>query len=127
MHPARELVFVYGTLRRGEANHFRMATAEFVSIGQITGRLYQISWYPGLILDEAGDEIAGEVYSVDSEMLGNLDSFEGISAGDTQGCEYRRVATTVMAPDGGTFTAWVWEWLAAISESQRLHHGDWLT
>ncbi|MEO7099711.1 MAG: gamma-glutamylcyclotransferase family protein [Luteolibacter sp.] len=126
MTPPRELVFVYGTLRRGGSNHFRMDGAEFITAGRICGRMYKIDWYPGLVLDEAGDDIVGEVYSVDLEMLGNLDSFENVSAGDVEDSEYRRVETTVAREDGETLTAWIWEWLGEVDESQRIHHGDWL-
>jgi gamma-glutamylcyclotransferase (GGCT)/AIG2-like uncharacterized protein YtfP len=126
MSAPRELVFVYGTLRRGGSNHFRMDGAEPVTDGRISGKLYRISWYPGLVLDDAGDDIIGEVYAVDPEMLGNLDAFEGVSAGETQDSEYRRVQTTVTRADGETLTAWVWEWLGAVDEAQRLDHGDWL-
>lgn len=126
MTPSRELVFVYGTLRRGGSNHFRMDSADYVTEGRICGKMYKIDWYPGLVLDDAGDDILGEVYSVDSELLGNLDSFENVSAGDTEGREYRRVLTTVTRPDGETLNAWIWEWLGEIDENQRLSGGDWL-
>ena len=126
MAPSPQLVFVYGTLRRGGSNHFRMAGAEFVSSGTVSGRLYRIDWYPGLVLDEAGDEIHGEVYSVDAEQLAALDIFEGLSAGEIEGSEYRRVATTVMQRNSLPITAWVWEWLGLTDESRRLTDGDWL-
>lgn len=126
MHRAPESVFVYGTLRRGGSNHFRMAGAEFVSAGTIAGRMYRIDWYPGLVLDATGDEIHGEVYTVDAGMLAALDTFEGLSAGEIQGCEYRRVQTTVVGRDSQIMTAWVWEWLGIVNESQRLTAGDWL-
>ncbi|MEO8614231.1 MAG: gamma-glutamylcyclotransferase family protein, partial [Luteolibacter sp.] len=45
------MVFVYGTLRRGGSNHFRMDGAEFITAGRIAGRMYKIDWYPGLVLD----------------------------------------------------------------------------
>lgn len=121
-----ELVFVYGTLRRGGSNHFRMANAQFVSTGTIRGRMYRIDWYPGLILDEAGDEIHGEVYTVDTEELQTLDIFEGVSAGEYEGSEYRRVQTTVVQQDSMILTAWVWEWLGRVDESQKVSDGDWL-
>lgn len=121
-----QLVFVYGTLRRGGSNHFRMAGAEFIAPGTITGRMYRIDWYPGLVLDPAGDEIHGEAYSVDSELLSALDIFEGLSAGEIEGSEYRRVETTVMRQDSQTLTAWVWEWLGMVEEGQRISDGDWL-
>lgn len=126
MQPPPELVFVYGTLRRGGSNHFRMAGAEFVTAGTISGRMYRINWYPGLVLDAAGDEIHGEVYSADPELLAALDIFEGISAGEMDGSEYRRVQTTVVGQDSQLLTAWVWEWLGMTDESQRLRDGDWL-
>ncbi|HEX7260527.1 MAG TPA: gamma-glutamylcyclotransferase family protein, partial [Luteolibacter sp.] len=105
MEPTPQLVFVYGTLRRGGSNHFRLAGAEFITAGTITGRMYRIDWYPGLVLDNAGDEIHGEVYSVDPEQLAALDLFEGLSAGEITGCEYRRVQTTVVRQDSETLTA----------------------
>jgi gamma-glutamylcyclotransferase (GGCT)/AIG2-like uncharacterized protein YtfP len=126
MHPTPQLVFVYGTLRRGGSNHFRMAGAEFISSGTVAGRLYRIDWYPGLVLDEAGDEIHGEVYSVGPDLLAALDVFEGLSAGEIEGSEYRRVQTTVMQQDSQTLHAWVWEWLGMTDENQRLADGDWL-
>ncbi len=126
MDAQREIVFVYGTLRRGGSNHFRMEAAEFIAKGRISGKMYRIDWYPGLVLDGAGDDIVGEAYSVDLELLGNLDSFEGVSAGDKEGCEYRRVPTMVTCAAGQTLTAWVWEWLGEVEENQRLRSGDWL-
>ena len=126
MSPSPQIVFVYGTLRRGGSNHFRMAGAEFISSGTVQGRLYRIDWYPGLVLDETGDEIHGEVYSVDAEQLAALDVFEGLSAGEIEGSEYRRVSTTVMQQSSQPITAWVWEWLGLTDESHRLTDGDWL-
>lgn len=126
MDSSPQLVFVYGTLRREGSNHFRMAGAEFISPGTITGRMYRIDWYPGLVLDPAGDEIHGEVYSVGPELLSALDVFEGLSAGEMEGSEYRRVQTTVMKQDSQTTTAWVWEWLGMVEEGQRIRDGDWL-
>ncbi len=121
-----QLVFIYGTLRRGGSNDFRMAGAEFITRGTITGRMYRIDWYPGLVLDEAGGEIHGEVYAVGPELLSALDVFEGLSAGEMQGSEYRRTQTTVIQKNSYVLTAWVWEWLGVTEESQRISAGDWL-
>ncbi len=126
MDPSPPLVFVYGTLRRGGSNHFRMAGAEFVTAGTIAGRMYRIDWYPGIVLDDTGDEIHGEVYAVGPEQLAALDLFEGLSAGEIQGSEYRRIRTTVVRQDSQTLSAWVWEWLGITDETQRLSDGDWL-
>ncbi|MEY4244609.1 MAG: hypothetical protein RLZZ245_2194 [Verrucomicrobiota bacterium] len=126
MQPALQTVFVYGTLRKGGSNHFRMAGAEFVTAGTIRGRMYRIDWYPGLVLDDSGDEIQGEVYAVDAELLAALDVFEGLSAGEIEGSEYRRARATVVARDSRILEAWVWEWLGMVDESRRVSGGDWL-
>ncbi len=118
MTDSRELVFVYGTLRLGGSNHFRMADAEFVESGTLRGRLYRIDWYPGLVVDPAGDEISGEIYSVNPEDMGVLDAFEGH--------EYRRIRATVRTPYGVPMQAWIWEWLMPVDEGQRITGGDWL-
>ena len=126
MDTAVQRVFVYGTLRRGGSNHFRMAGAEFISCGTIAGRMYRIDWYPGLVLDPAGDEVHGEVYVVGPDLLSVLDIFEGGSVGEVEGSEYRRVETTVMKQDSQTLSAWVWEWRGPVDESQRVSGGNWL-
>lgn len=118
MADSRELVFVYGTLRRGGSNHFRMAAAEFLESGTLRGRLYRVDWYPGLVMDAAGDEIHGEVFAVRPEQLAELDDFEGQ--------EYRRIRATVKTPYGVPMKVWIWEWLMPTDEGQRITGGDWL-
>ena len=122
----RHLVFVYGTLRRGGSNHFRMAGAEYIASGSIMGRMYRIDWYPGLVLDPSGYEIQGEVYQTDAELLAALDLFEGISSGEVEGSEYRRLETTVVLHDSQVVNAFVWEWHGVIDESRRISSGDWV-
>ncbi len=118
-------VFVYGTLRQGGSNHFRMAGSRFVSAGHVKGRLYRIDWYPGLILDPEAGEVLGEVFDVTAEQLRELDVFEGLSAGEVEGCEYRRVLTEVTSGESTTH-AWVWEWVGPFNEADRIPDGDWL-
>ncbi len=113
----REFVFVYGTLRSGGSNHFRMDGAEFVSKGTVRGRMYRIEWYPGLVLDEAGDVLTGEVHAVNAAQLAALDRFEGVA--------YRRVKAVVDC-GGNPLDAWLWEWLGPLDESMRITSGDWL-
>jgi gamma-glutamylcyclotransferase (GGCT)/AIG2-like uncharacterized protein YtfP len=115
-----EMVFVYGTLRGGGSNHFRMEGAEFVTTATVRGRLYGIDWYPGLILDGTADCIHGEIYQVSPELMASLDAFEGDG--------YRRVMTQARS-DGdhrSPLAAWVWEWLGPVDENKRITSGDWL-
>jgi gamma-glutamylcyclotransferase (GGCT)/AIG2-like uncharacterized protein YtfP len=123
-----EIVFVYGTLRRGGSNAFRMDGADFLGAGSVRGHLYRIDWYPGLILAEDGVPILGEIYAVPTLQLAALDEFEGVSA-DENAAEYRRVKTRFTPADTAqpACEAWVWEWIGPTDESQRIPGGDWLS
>lgn len=127
MDSESQLIFVYGTLRGGGCNHFRMAGAVRVGAGILRGRIYRIAWYPGLVLDPAGDEVQGELYWVKMDHLAALDAFEGLAEGRTEGLEYRRVTASVIAEDANKFSAWVWEWRGATSEKDRISEGNWLS
>jgi gamma-glutamylcyclotransferase (GGCT)/AIG2-like uncharacterized protein YtfP len=119
MIPPPEEVFVYGTLRRGGSNHFRMDGAEFVAAATVRGRLYGIDWYPGLVPDDAAEQISGEIYQVSAGLLESLDAFEGP--------EYRRVRVMAALRDAAPHAVWVWEWLGPCHENQRILSGDWLS
>ena len=117
-----EVVFVYGTLRRGGSNHFRMANSLFVAQGKVRGRLYRIDWYPGFVADENAGPVVGEFFMANAETIAALDEFEG--------SEYRKVKIAVeVKEEAGVVSkvqAWIWEWLGETSESQRIVGGDWL-
>jgi gamma-glutamylcyclotransferase (GGCT)/AIG2-like uncharacterized protein YtfP len=77
----KHLVFVYGTLRRGEANAMssRFAQAKFIAEATVGGSLYDLGAYPGLLVNESNSSVIGEVYEVDGELLNQLDDFEASS------------------------------------------------
>lgn len=123
-------VFVYGTLRKGGSNHFRMDGAEFVGKGCVKGEIYLIDSnpvliFPALKLDAAG-RVAGEVYRVSDAQLEVLDAFEGISERYEEPHEYRRVMVAVELDVGDSINAWVWEWNRGLNEAKPLPLGDWL-
>ncbi len=119
-------VFVYGTLRKGGSNHFRMAGTEFAGEGKVAGRMWKLDWYPVLIL---GGEtfVKGEIYRVDDRILEELDRFEGITPDPTVSREYRRVMTAVNLSGGGTADAWIWEWTGDPVGALPLAGEDWLS
>ncbi|XP_039504291.1 gamma-glutamylaminecyclotransferase B-like isoform X1 [Pimephales promelas] len=81
-------VFVYGTLKKGQPNHFIMkdhakGQAEFVAHARtvdpyplVIATEYNIPFL--LVLDKpgTGQRVHGEIYSVDQKMLEFLDEFE---------------------------------------------------
>ncbi|KAI4896200.1 hypothetical protein NFI96_026426 [Prochilodus magdalenae] len=80
-------IFVYGTLKRGQPNHYRMlditnGKAKFLSCARTVEK------YPLIIAGEynipfllnvpgSGQHVQGEIYIVDDQMLKFLDWFEG--------------------------------------------------
>ena len=75
------LVFVYGTLRRGGARAMsvRFPNSKFIADAKVSGSLYDLGAYPGLLLNESNSFVIGEVYEVDDEILNQLDDIEASS------------------------------------------------
>ena len=70
-------IFVYGTLLKGEHNHYLLENAEFLFYGKTKKEytLYGLGSFPGLV-EGGGDSISGEVYSVKPSELQHLDALE---------------------------------------------------
>ena len=116
--PQDDLVFVYGTLRRGGSNHWRMEQCRYVCDANARGRLFRIDWYPGAIFEPNDpNRIVGEIYAVPDAIMRELDQFEGE--------EYERVRVTAQV-DGGFEQAWAWNYLLPVDEAKRILSGNWL-
>jgi gamma-glutamylcyclotransferase (GGCT)/AIG2-like uncharacterized protein YtfP len=117
----KHLVFVYGTLRRGGAGamSIRFPASKFIADAQVSGSLYDLGAFPGLLLNESNSLVTGEVYEVDDELLNKLDDFEASS-------HYRRRQVEISL--GGHRTAcWVYEPDPEFYSPRTLiPSGDWL-
>ena len=73
------LIFVYGTLLRGESNHRELGPARFVADACTEPRyeLVSLGHYPAL-LEHGSDAVRGEIFDVPEEWLGHLDLFEDV-------------------------------------------------
>ena len=73
-----ELVFVYGTLRRGHGNHLLLESSRFIDAG-LTKEKYAMyaNGIPFVNDDEEVSNIFGEVYQVSKHTLNMLDLLEG--------------------------------------------------
>lgn len=77
----KHLVFVYGSLRSGSPHSMtvRFPNSKFVADAKVSGSLYDLGEYPGLLLNDSNSQVIGEVYEVDDELLNELDDFEASS------------------------------------------------
>ncbi|HTA93788.1 MAG TPA: gamma-glutamylcyclotransferase family protein [Polyangiaceae bacterium] len=71
------LLFVYGSLKRGQANHRQLRGARFIAAVRTVPAfaLRELAGYPALV--PGSRAIAGELYEVPTERLAELDEFEG--------------------------------------------------
>ncbi|CAG4892311.1 gamma-glutamylcyclotransferase family protein [Paraburkholderia saeva] len=81
-------VFVYGTLRAGEVNDISSAAARhdiaaptLLGTATVKGRLYDFGAYPGLVVDEHGVSVTGDVYAIDDALVAVLDEIEEVYPG----------------------------------------------
>lgn len=76
-------IFVYGTLKKGQSNHFYLDDYGSQFLGEGTLYNHKITEVPGVnfpfILDEScpGCKVEGEIYAVDPEILNKIDKLEG--------------------------------------------------
>jgi gamma-glutamylcyclotransferase (GGCT)/AIG2-like uncharacterized protein YtfP len=114
MEPAKELLFVYGTLRRGASRGGYAARleaeAEWLGPARTPGRLYQVNPdYPGMVKAEDAQEwVNGEVWRFgDPRLWKALDDYEGT--------EYVRVKCVVTMANGEERKAWVYLYASKIT------------
>ncbi|KVO77060.1 gamma-glutamylcyclotransferase [Burkholderia ubonensis] len=125
-------VFVYGTLRAGEANDIGHAAARhgiaaptLVGAAALPGELYDFGTYPGMVAVADGKTLVwGDVYEVDERLVPVLDEIERVYPGvDTL---FRQEATSVEL--GGRQYACLYYPVAAhaVSDKPRIVSGDWV-
>jgi len=74
------LLFVYGTLKRGQRNHRLLADQRFVRNARtVRGyRVYDLGPHPAMVADANAGPVQGELFSVSETCMAELDDFEGV-------------------------------------------------
>ena len=118
-------LFVYGSLKKGYSAHDRFISQwnpTFLGSVRTTPEyhIYQISWFPGMVIDNLveGDGVEGEVYDIDEECLQAMDMYEGCS-GNTG--LFRREEITLQ--DGTKAIAYLYN--QTFSSKNRIENGVW--
>lgn len=128
-------VFVYGTLRPGEANWRRLQPyAARTQRAQLAGyALFGAQWPYPYAAPSADAAVVGDLVQIRqddyADALHVLDSLEGYQSGRAHN-HYDRVAVTVQTDAGEDRTAWVY--VAGVgcrhlTAEQRIATGDWLS
>lgn len=114
-----QYIFVYGTLKRNIANPvgaMMRAHANYTAEAIIAGRIYDLGPYPGLVLEDCGTAVYGELYEIErpNALLSLLDAYEGCSSEDQHPHEFSRVLATVRDNEGMDYRAWVYVYQGAV-------------
>lgn len=118
-----DLLFVYGTLRRGFAlhHHLRRIGAGFGATGNVQAELFDLGKFPGARKSaRPGRIVAGEVYRLRhaESALKVLDQVEGFSPQTPQKSLFQRATTEIFLPNGERRVAWIY-WLNERASARR--------
>jgi gamma-glutamylcyclotransferase (GGCT)/AIG2-like uncharacterized protein YtfP len=103
--------------------------ARLVGEATIPGRLYKISWYPGVVANqEPGERVHGEVYALDNpgRALAWLDAYEGIVPGKRDENEYERAERPARLASGVEIAAWVYLYRGDVAGLSAVPGGRWI-
>ena len=127
-------LFVYGLLRRGMSAGLEAflgkGAATFMSEANLSGKLYDLGAYPGVVLAEAEPAreniVVGELWRLRDDMhWAALDDFEGIGPGYAEPTLYRRVLAQALTDVGEAVTCWVYVFNREPGAAPRIASGDW--
>lgn len=122
-------VFVYGTLLRGEANHYLLERAECVAADAVAKGLalyvtHPRAAFPYAQRTEPNGRVRGEVWRVDAATLVQLDRLEGVASGHYMR-ELRDVHDLGRPVDAPPLRAWVYIAAEPLRRCARIPSGSW--
>lgn len=117
-----DLLFVYGTLRPGKGANGFLREQEHIGETRISGKLYNLGWYPGVKIEgegrfiSEGPTVKGDLYRLtDESITSRLDSYEG----------YPNLYDRKKVETESGETTWVYEYNHGVSEERLVPAGEW--
>lgn len=111
----KHLLFVYGSLRLGEAHHQLLTGARYLGRHRTEPcfTMHDLGEYPGVV-EHGHYAIVGEVFAVDAATLARVDDYEGYPH------EYTR--RLIATPFG---SAWIYLYCRDCGGAVVISSGDW--
>jgi gamma-glutamylcyclotransferase (GGCT)/AIG2-like uncharacterized protein YtfP len=102
-------VFVYGTLKQGEKNHYIIQPyVQTISKGKLQGELLHLGPYPALFVDGLQNDVHGEWIILSKEALAPMDHLEGYISVDHPDNDYERIWVTALDELGCHREGWTY-------------------
>lgn len=116
----KPLLFVYGSLRKGQQNHHRLKDAKFIGNATIKHWvLYSLGSYPAIKWKQ-GSKLIGEVYEVEHESFERINLMEK-NANYAQVVELADIEGLDIA-----YTVYVYVYKGKVEEKNLVASGDWV-
>ena len=101
----------------------------FISEGNISGKLYDLGAYPGLVYDlESTEQVYGHVFQLESpnKVFTILDKYEGIDPLLPDQNEYRRALCPIQTVSQ-TLSCWTYLYQQSIDDFRQISSGNYAT
>ncbi|MBL4677239.1 MAG: gamma-glutamylcyclotransferase [Mucilaginibacter sp.] len=124
------LLFVYGTLLQADNDFaiYMRSNCKFTSFGTTTGLLYDLGEYPGLVKTSQSNQLVyGSIYQMQnpSEVLKQLDFYEGVGPDEEQPNLYRRGLAQINTQNE-IVEAWIYIYNRSINDAILISEGDYV-
>ena len=118
-----DLLFVYGTLRRGERADLGREEIRCTFLGEdhINGKIYNVGTFPGLIaeamhFDPGKPFVTGDVFRLrDESIISQLDHYEG----------YPHLYNRIETETAKGLHVWAYTYNHDVTEERLILSGDW--
>jgi gamma-glutamylcyclotransferase (GGCT)/AIG2-like uncharacterized protein YtfP len=133
MDAPREFLFVYGTLRADLAHPMARAVgkyAELVGPAYFRGKLFDVGEYPGAVASPSpSDRLVGELHRIEpgrgSELLAELDRYEGWNPDQPGESEFMRERAWIESEAGDRVEAWIYTYNRPTAHLARIASVDY--
>ncbi len=125
-----DFLFVYGTLMQdfsSEITQVLRSKSKFVAEGWISGRLYDLGSYPGLVYEAGSDDsVRGEIYQMERPelLLPVLDYYEMMDPAQPAENEYRRSLLPIRS-QGQLRQCWTYVYQQSVTGLPAITSGDY--
>ena len=131
MSTKAEYLFVYGTLMSSiehPMSKYLSSNATFIGRGYISGTLYDLGEYPGLLdAEDKNSQVFGEIFDICGKvaLLRRIDEYEGCGKSQPKPHLYERRSVSVKLTSEQDIMAWTYFYLGNTRTQKCIESGDY--